>query len=152
MRQNEQRPREFVAQTEEEQLSRSVLIWLNTFPDIPAAVDTIHYETLSENLPDMALSTIQGAYITKRYILGGYQAEYPFKVIYRIKPGRSMDARLSADELLDRLGVWAGRNKPDLSPLRALRMEPTAQSALFAVYEDGFEDHQILMKLTYEVI
>lgn len=152
MRQNEQRPREFVAKAEEEQLSRSVLIWLNTFPDIPPSVDTIHYETLSENLPDMALSTIQGAYITKRYILGGYQAEYQFKVIYRIKPGRSMDARLSADELLDRLGVWAGRNKPDLSPLRSLRVEPTAQSSLFAVYEDGFEDHQILMKLTYEVI
>lgn len=48
-----------------------------------------------------ALSTIQGTYITRRYILGGYQAEYQFKLIYRIKPGDSIDKRLEADELLN---------------------------------------------------
>lgn len=150
---NENKPITFVAQEEEEKISRNVLIWLNTFPDIPESVGTIRYETLNADVTNMAMSTIQGAVITQRYILGGHQAEYQFKVIYRVKPGKSTDARLKADELLDRLGVWASRNNPDLgSDIRTIRVEPTTQSSLFAIYENGDEDHQILMKLTYEVI
>lgn len=146
-------PVSFVEQAEEEKLSRNVMVWVNKFPGIPPEVDTIRYETLKDDVTCMALSTIQGAYITRRYVLGGHQAEYQFKVIYRIKPGKSMDARLKADELLDKLGVWASRNKPDLGDgIRALRAEPTTQSSLYAIYENGDEDHQILMKLTYEVI
>ena len=100
----------------------------------------------------MALSTIQGTYITRRYILGGYQAEYQFKLIYRIKPGDSNDKRLEADELLNHFGDWARNNLPDLGEkIRALRVEPTTQSSKFAAYADGYEDYQILMKLTYEV-
>lgn len=149
---SEKKPITFVEEAEEERLSRSTLVWLNTFPNLPETVDTIRYEFLRDDVPGMALSTIQGARITKRYILGGHQAEYQFKLIYRIKPGNSMDQRLKADELLDRLGVWASRNKPDFSPLRVLRVEPTTQASLFSMYEGGDEDHQILMKLTYEVI
>lgn len=146
-------PVAFVEQAEEDKLSRKVMVWVNKFPGIPPEVDTIRYETLKDDVTSMALSTIQGAYITRRYILGGHEAEYQFKVIYRIKPGNSMDARLKADELLDKLGVWASRNKPDLGEgIRALRVTPTTQSSLYAIYENGDEDHQILMKMTYEVI
>ena len=100
----------------------------------------------------MALSTIQGTYITRRYILGGYQAEYQFKIIYRIKPGNSNDKRLQADEMLNRFGDWSMTQKPDLGEgINALRVEPTTQSSKFAEYEDGYEDYQILMRLTYEV-
>lgn len=148
----DQKPAIFVEEAEEERLSRLVLIWLNTFPNIPLEISRIDYEVLRDNMTCMALSTIQGAYITKRYILGGHEAEYQFKVIYRINPGNVPDARLKADELLDRLGVCASRNKPDLGDLRVLRVTPTTQSSLFAMYENGDEDHQILMKLTYEVI
>ena len=35
---------------------------------------------------------------------------------------------------------------------RVIRIEPTTRSSLFAVYENGDEDHQILMKMNYEVI
>lgn len=68
----------------------------------------------------MALSTIQAAYITKKYILGGHEAEYQFKVIYRIKPGTSNDKRLSADEVLNSLGDWAAGQRPDLGRGSAL--------------------------------
>jgi hypothetical protein len=86
----------------------------------------------------MALSTIQGTYITKQYILGGYQAEYQFKLIYRIKPGNSNDRRLEADELLNHFGDWARKNLPDLGDgVRALKVEPTTQSSKFASYEGG---------------
>lgn len=155
------KPRPLVSEEEEDKISRNVLIWLNTFPDIPDAVlegnpmTPINFEFLMDNMPCMALSTIQAPYIVNRYIVGGYKAEYQFKVIYRIIPGSTSgpDKRLKADELLDRLGDWVQRGTPDLgSGIRALRVEATTRSSKFAEYENGDEDHQILMKMTYEVI
>ena len=149
---NKGKPRILAAASEVEDISRSVLVWVNTWPEKP--VDIIKYEFLAADLGDetgMALSTIQGTYITRRYITGGYQGEYQFKLIYRIKPGRSNDRRLEADALLNRFGDWARANRPDLGEnVRAVRVEPTTQSSKFAAYEDGYEDYQILMKLTYE--
>ena len=66
-----------VPAAEEDQVSRKLLVWLNTFPDKP--VDIIRFEFLPEDTAAMALSTIQATYITRRYILGGYQAEYQFR-------------------------------------------------------------------------
>lgn len=136
---------------EEDQISRKMLVWLNTFPQKP--VDVIRFEFLPADSAAMAMSTIQAAYIVKKYILGGYQAEYQFKVIYRIKPGNSNDKRLKADELLNALGDWALTQTPDIGTgRRVIRVEPTTRSSLFAMYENGDEDHQILMKMNYEVI
>lgn len=154
-----EKPRPLVAAEEENKISRNVLIWINTFPDIPDAVldgtplAPINFEFLKDNVPGMTMSTIQAPYITNRYIYGGYEAEYQFKVIYRIIPGNitGPDKRLKADELLDRLGDWVQCGTPDLgNGIRALRVEPTTRSSLFAIYENGDEDHQILMKMTYE--
>lgn len=141
-----------VSAAEEDQVSRKLLAWLNTFPSKP--VELIRFEFLPADTEAMALSTIQAAYITKKYILGGYQAEYQFKLIYRVKPGNSNDKRLKADELLNELGDWAASApRPDIGEGRkVIRVEPTTRSSLFAMYENGDEDHQILMKLTYEVI
>ena len=99
------------------------------------------------------MSTIQAAYIVKKYLLGGYEAEYQFKLIYRVKPGNSIDKRLKADEVLNAIGDWANGQKPDIGDgKRVVSLEPTTRSSLFAVYENGEEDHQILMKMNYEVI
>ena len=128
-----------------------MLVWLNTFPQKP--VDLIRFEFLPADSAAMAMSTIQAAYIVKKYILGGYQAEYQFKVIYRIKPGNSNDKRLKADELLNALGDWALTQTPDIGTgRRVIRVEPTTRSSLFAMYDNGDEEHQILIKRNYEAI
>lgn len=150
---SDKKQRSLVTAEEVDKISRSMLVWANTFPDKPVTV--IKYEFLTVDSAEesgMALSTIQGTYITRRYILGGYQAEYQFKIIYRIRPGNSNDKRLQADEMLNRFGDWARTQKPDLGEgINALKVEPTTQSSKFAAYEDGYEDYQILMRLTYEV-
>lgn len=151
----EEKPKRLVAQEEQDKISRTVLAWLNKYPDLPIGIDLIRYEELKDDAIGMALSTIQGAYILQKYILGGYRAEYQFKLIYRLNPGTSIDKRLKADELLNRLGAWANDNKDNLrlgEGIRVLTVEPTTRSSLFAMYENGDEDHQILMNLTYEVI
>ncbi|MEY8361591.1 hypothetical protein [Flavonifractor plautii] len=155
MNSNNEKPRMLVAAEEVDKISRSMSIWVNTFPESPVSLIRYEFLNIDKKTGDetaMALSTIQGTYITKRFILGGYQAEYQFKLIYRIKPGESNDKRLEADELLNHFGDWARKNLPDLGDeIRALRVEPTTQSSKFAAYEGGYEDYQILMKLTYEV-
>lgn len=150
---DENSPRILAPKAEEDLVVRKLMAWINTFPEIPLDVEKglIQYEQLPDDKPGMAVSSIQGTYIKRRYITGGHQAEYQYKIIYRIKnPGTSNDKRLAADELLDRIGTWSGEQKPDLGEgINVIRIEPTTRSALFAAYENGDEDHQILMKLTY---
>ena len=147
------KPRQMATAAEVDKISRAMLVWANTFPEKPVAV--IQFENLRMDPGEetaMALSTIQGTYIVKRFILGGYRGEYQFKIIYRIKPEKSNNKRLQADELLNRFGDWARVDHPDLGQeIRALRVEAVTQSSKFASYDDGYEDYQILMKLTYEV-
>lgn len=143
--------RTLVTAEEEAKISRAMMAWINTFPDLPVGI--VNYEQLKADATSMALSTIQGAYIVRRYIYGGHQGEYQFKVIYRLKPGSSNDARLKADELLNAIGDWAMDHEPDLGEnVRVMRVEATTRSSLFAIYENGDEDHQIMMRLIYEVI
>lgn len=142
-----------VAAEEQDKLSRRLLSWLNEYPGLPAGA--IGYEFLREGVPSMALSTIQGAYKTRQYVLGGYEAQYQFKILYRLQPGGSDNNRLKADELLDRLGDWAAArgDLPDFGEgIRCRRIAVDSRSSLFGRYENGDEDHQILMTMTYEVI
>lgn len=148
-----EKPVVLAARAEEEQIGRQLMVWVNKFPGIPPNIANgiIEYESLKADAVCMALSTIQGTYITRRYIAGGHQAEYQFKLIYRVKP-KSSAQKLDADEVLDTFGDWAMTQKPDLGDgINVLRIEPTTRSALFAAYDNGDEDHQILMKLVYEV-
>lgn len=152
---NENKVMPLASKAEEDEIVRKLMAWINTYPDLPDDIykALIQYEQLPDDTPAMAVSSIQGTYITRRYITGGHQAEYQFKIIYRIKPGTSNDKRLMADEMLDGMGNWAFGQKPNLGEgINVISIEPTTRSSVFAAYENGDEDHQILMKLTYEVI
>lgn len=140
-----------VAAEETDRISRYLLAWLRTWPDNP--LPTVQYEYLPADGEGMALSTIQGAYKTREYILGGYEAEYQFKIIYRVQPTGDT-GRLSADELLNAFAIWATNNYQQLSIGEGKTVKQivnTARSSLFARYENGDEDHQTLLTLTYEV-
>lgn len=139
-----------VPKSEQDTISRQLLIWLNEFPNKP--VKTINFEFLPGDQPGMALSTVQGAFKTKNYMRGRYRAEYQFKVVYRLQPGNSNNNRLGADELLDELGDWASNrlDKPKLGgQLKVIDIECNTRSSLFGRYENGDEDHQIFMTMHY---
>ena len=140
-----------VSADEEEAVGRALLIWLNKYPDKP--VNRINFEFLATDTPGVMLSTIQAAFKTRQYIVGGYEAQYQFKLVYHTFPDDN-DSRLAADEILNKMGAWAERNAGtlDISPATVRSLVRTSNASLVAVYEDGSRDHQILMTLTYEVI
>lgn len=148
-----EKEKKLVSSEEEQDISRKMMIWANSFSDDDMPAATINYEFIAADSAGMALSTIQGAYITRKYLLGGHEAEYQFKIIARIFPGTSNDKRLKADAVLNRFGDWAMQNYPSLGDgIRVRRMETASRATMFARYEGGAEDHHILMKMTYEVI
>lgn len=140
-----------VPKEEQDNVSRSLLAWLNEYPKKP--VRAINFEYLASDTVSMMLSVIQGAFKTQLYIRGAYRAQYQFKIVYRLQPGNSNNARLGADELLNALGDWAVSRKdfPDIGERkRVVKLECNTRSALLARYEGGTEDHQILMTMDYE--
>ena len=148
---SEDKPIEFVPAKEEDQISRKLLAWLNTFPDVPLSIDLIGYEFMDAGAPGMSMSLVQSAYVVERFIHGPYIAEYQFKIIYRTKPS-SPGGRLDADEMLDALGGWAAGQTPDIGEgLEVQELEQTTRSSLFARIEGGWEDHQIFFRMTYLV-
>ncbi len=148
---SEDKPIEFVPAKEEDQISRKLLAWLNTFPDVPLSIDLIDYEFMDADAPGMSMSLVQSAYVVERFIHGPYTAEYQFKIIYRTKPS-SPGGRLDADEMLDALGSWAAGQTPDIGEgLEIQELEQTTRSSLFARIKDGWEDHQIFFRMTYLV-
>lgn len=148
-----EKEKKLVSSEEEQDISRKMMVWVNSFSDDDLPAATINYEFLAADSASVALSVIPGTYITQKYIFGGHEAEYQFKIIARIFPGSSNDKRLKADAVLNRFGDWAMQNYPSLGDgIRVRRMDVSSRAAMFARYNDGTEDHQILMKMTYEVI
>lgn len=139
-----------VPASERNRLRRGILSWLNTFPDLPARVE---YEDLPSDSFGMMMSTIQSAYKVEQYITGGYTAQYQFKIAYRSQP-RDNNSRLLSDELLNEIGEWAEdrSNWPTIDGILIRNIRMDSDSALFATYDDGTRDNQILMSLLYEVI
>lgn len=135
---------------EQAQLSRILRAWLQQYPDKP--LDRVDFEYLGEE-SGLTLSTIQAAFKTRQFIDGSYEAQYQFKLVYRVI-ATTADERLKADEVLDNMGAWAERreDKPQIADnIRVKRIERDTQASLFDRYENDVEDHQILMKLIYEV-
>lgn len=138
--------------SEEEQglITRKLLSAIS--PVVSVISIRLNYEYLETNGPSMALSIIQGAYKTNEYIDGGYQAQLQFKVIYRAQP-KTNDGRLDMDETLNQIGAKLTISKIDLGAgilFGEIRFD--SRSSLFGRYDNGDEDHQILMTMTYEVI
>lgn len=148
---NSNKPVTIAAPAVTDDLTRQVLIWLSAYPDLP--VEIIRPEPmLAAGETGMEITVIQNAK-TRQYILGGYQGEYQFGIFYRLAKPSGMDARLKAMQALNKLGDYAMTTRPELGQgVRFVRCDVTDGAKLFARFENGDEDYQILLKLIYEVI
>ena len=140
-----------VSASEEDDIARTVLAWLNGWTEKPAGA--ICYGLLPVGLPGMAFSLRQGTYQTRKYLLGGYEAQLRSRVRYRIQPGDSGNARLQADAALNALADWAcdKANLPELGGgCTARRVVTDNRAATSDLWENGDEDHTVLLTLIYE--
>lgn len=139
-----------VAKSEVKKIVRNLVIWLNEFPNLPVGV--INIEPMLYSAPGMAIITVSSNIVTY-YITGGHKAEIQFGIVYRINPGTSPNKRLEAREMLESIGEWAEINKPNLGEeINTLKVISSPSAEFLTPYDNGNEDYQILMKLTYEVI
>lgn len=148
---NDNKPKTLVSAQESADVSRAVRKWLNAYPNKP--LSKLDFEWLGEK-GGLCISAIQAAYKTKQFIDGTYQAQYQFKIIFRIT-ATTADERISADEILDDYGAWAEANAESLTiadNIRVRKVKRDTAAALFARYDGDAEDHQILLTLEYEVI
>lgn len=135
---------------EADRIARLVTQWFNAYPD---KILPIAYQVLPSDQPAMALSTIQGAFKKTPFLRGAYIGTMAFKIVYRFQPGNSSNSRLAADEYLDALADWAikktGDELPNIGKGKAYKFVCDARAALYWPYEDGSEDHQVLMTMEY---
>ena len=133
---------------ESEQIARAVRAWLQLYPEKPTRLVDVEY--LGETT-GLAISTVQAAYKTNRYIYGGYRAQYQFSILYQSIP-TTANERLEMDELLNNYAEGAENTQPELpTGCRFIRCTRNTNSALLGRDANGSEVHQILFTLLYEV-
>lgn len=137
---------------EADDIGRRVRDWLNGYPGLREDGSAIRLEPFLEEKRDGMMLKLLGNRITKRYILGGHESEYRFRVLYRLfKPG-SEEQVLTALRRLNGLGDYAAGTEPDLGEAaRFKKCQVLSQAEPLAVRPDGCQDYQIHFKLTYEV-
>lgn len=140
--------RELVSATQNAQIERAVVTWLNTYPNKPCRVD---YGFLGKT-SGLAVGTIQSAFKVQSDILGGYMAQYQFELVYRLVASNA-DERISADELLNTIGEWMEQNIPaPPAGVDSWKINRATGAAHVVPYDNGAEDHAIQMTILYEVI
>ena len=133
---------------ESEQVARAVRAWLDRYTQKPS--ELVDVEFLGET-SGLAISTVQAAYKSKRYIYGGYLAQYQFSILYALIP-QMANERLEADEVLNNYAAWVEATQPELpEQCRFIRCTRNTNAALIGRHENGAEVHQILFTLLYEV-
>ncbi len=138
-----------VSASEQDTISRTVRRWLSSYEDLPAS--RLDFEYLGKT-SGLTISTIQAAYKTRRYITGGYQAQYQFQIVYRVMAANA-DERLSADEELNAMAEWAEENPPELPEgINRWKVRRDTDASTMTRYDNGAEDHAIQMTIIYEVI
>ena len=132
-------------------VQRAVKTWLNTCTQLPDGAGGVTFEDLPENACGICFATVQAPYYAARYILGGYRAEYNFRIIYRVLPSDDGDM-LDAVEALTDVAAWCDTAEPpEIEGADNARVTVTSDAAILAAYEDGSNDYSVNLTLTWEV-
>lgn len=127
-------------------------------PALPAGVKT-KYGDMEENC--IGMLSVQGGIITKQYISGAYEAQFPFSLLYRSSPTTSGEY-IGREGVLGQVAAWmAGKrivvegtehSRPDYPELTGGSITGILQKSnvfLAGRLEGGSVDYQVEMALTY---
>lgn len=145
------KPRALLPATVSLGVQRAVRTWINTSDALPAGAGAVSFEDLPENESGICIATVQAPAYAAKYILGGYRAEYRFRVIYRVLPSDD-DDMLAAVEALTGIGAWCeSAAPPEITGAENEHITRNTDAAILAAYEDGSSDYGIDLTLEWEV-
>jgi len=100
--------KEALSVTDAESIQNAVLQLVLKYPEYPASFEpsfaTVKWNDISTDM-SIGLYALPGAVYLKRYIYGGYKAQFFFAVRYRSSP-QSTPARISSQIMLENLAKW----------------------------------------------
>lgn len=124
---------------EQQSIAEAVLRLVAQYPDFPKSITTsrIHLDDLKET-EDIGIFPTSGAVVTKRYISGSFEAQFPFSIFYKCLPTNNA-AVISKRDMLDDLAKWLeGMSYPALSDGRKIQsIQRTTTITLVAKDESG---------------
>lgn len=137
--------------TQTEQVQAAILDWLADCPALPSGAP-LSFEDLPEDGPGLTVNSSQGAFYARRYITGGYEARYDWRLIYRVQP-LDGDEALAAIHDLNTVAAWCEQAAvlPVIAGATIRKIERTSDVAVTAVYEDGTRDYAVSLSITWEV-
>lgn len=139
---------EVLSITEQTTISGALMQLITSWPDLPARV-VPQWQRIEDTKP-LGIYTLQGAVYLRKDTLGGFQAQFPFKVLYAATASDSK-SRLLKQKVLDDLGEWLeAANYPELTGGRQItNIERTTTSFKVGEDEKGKELYQCNLMLRY---
>ena len=149
---------------EQDAISRAVSLMLSKCPIVETRMLEVHVDGLPNKAEVIGVFPMQGAVYLSKYISGGFVAQFPFQIRYRIKASERDDARrIDAANMLDKIGRWFSGQKvtdggevyriegyPSLTEGRTIcGIERSSTAFLSAMAQDGTTDFQLNMQLKY---
>lgn len=151
MNNRNERPRALLPASAAVGVQRAVRTWINTCDRLPSSAGTVSFEDLQADETGMCIATVQAPAYAAKYILGGYRAEYRFRIVYRVQPSDDSDM-LDAVEALTNIADWCETTTPpELTGAATTHITRNTDAAILAAYEDGSNDYAVDLTLTWEV-
>lgn len=138
--------------TEQENMAEAVLRIVAAYPDYPKTItdSNIRLDDLEGKSECIGVFPISGAVVLKEYIYGGFDAEYPFLLLYKCQPTTNR-AVIEKRGVFDKLAMWLESIEyPDLSDGREIQsIKRTSTTILTEKAKDGMSVFQCTFKLNY---
>lgn len=136
---------------EQESIAEALLRLIAEYPDFPETTQesNIHLNDIKA-AGDIGIYPASGAVVTKTYVSGSFEAQYPFDLYYKCNPTNNA-AAVSANDVLDGLAKWLETAAyPELSDGRKIQsIRRTTTVVLAGKTEDKSSVYQCGCVLKY---
>lgn len=144
---------EVLSISEQQTVSEALLRMVAEYDGFPATVTDkqIYWQSMDKDKECVGIFTMPGAVYLKKYVSGSFEAQFPFSIMYKCKPGNN-SSRIGKQNMLDSLGAWleSGIVYPDMSDNRTIQsITRTGTSFLVGNDEAGNNIYKCNFNLKY---
>ena len=145
--------KELLSITDAESIQNAILQLVMTYPEYPESFEP-SYETIKWNGVNqdasIGLFPLPGAVYLKRYIYGGYKAQFYFAIRYRSSP-QSANASINSQMLVENIAKWLEKCAINFNDGKTTIESITRTSQVYSPEQDDKnQDNIINMRVIYE--